>query len=128
MKTTIKKAVTKDISVEEVSKIIVEQYFPDLECYDTKEDFIWYVRDELEQYNPTEEEIESVCKIVVPLLIKKQDEYFQSFRQEELDLLSDRKSIIEWIKSVNSVGDVGFILTPEEILDEILKNGTKDRS
>jgi len=62
--------------------------------------------------------------------IKKEfDKKVNKLRQEEIDQLKDRKSILDLIKnSFNDwpdEGEVGYILSEEEILDLILKNGNK---
>ena len=62
--------------------------------------------------------------------IKKEfDKRFDKIRQEEIDYLKDRKSILNWIESVKcefpDVGEVGYILSKEEILNLILQNGNK---
>ena len=48
---------------------------------------------------------------------------------EEIDQLKDRKSILDWIESLQyefpDEGDVGYILSKEEILDLIIRNGNK---
>ena len=48
--------------------------------------------------------------------------------QKEIDQLKDRKSILKWIGSYDwyDEGDVGYILSREEILDLILQNGNKE--
>lgn len=49
-------------------------------------------------------------------------------RQEEIKQLEDRKSILNWIDNLidwPDEGEVGYILSKEEILDLILQNGNK---
>lgn len=62
--------------------------------------------------------------------IKKEfDEDVNKTRQEEINQLKDRKSILNWIKSTNcdfpDEGEIGYMLSEEEILDLILQNGNK---
>jgi len=62
--------------------------------------------------------------------IKKEfDKKVNELRQEEADQLKDKKSILNWIENSfddwPNEGEVGYILSEEEILDLILKNGNK---
>lgn len=62
--------------------------------------------------------------------IKKEfDKKVNELRQEEADQLKDRKSILNWIENLFNdwpdEGEVGYILSKEEVLDLILKNGNK---
>lgn len=62
--------------------------------------------------------------------IKKEfDEEVNKLRQKETNQLKDRKSILNWIKSTQydfpDEGEVGYMLSKEEILDLILQNGNK---
>mgnify|MGYP006908909826 CR=1 FL=1 len=60
--------------------------------------------------------------------IKKEfDKRVNKLHQEEIDQLKDRKSILNWIESFTDDwperGEVGYMLSKEEILDLILENG-----
>ena len=62
--------------------------------------------------------------------IKKEfDKKVNKLRQEESVQLKDRKSILKWIETLNNdlpfEGEVGYVLSKEEILDLILQNGNK---
>ena len=62
--------------------------------------------------------------------IKKEfDIMVNNLREEESDQLKDRKSILNWIESSfdnwPDEGEVGYLLSKEEILDLILQNGNK---
>ena len=61
--------------------------------------------------------------------IKKEfDKRVNELRQEEINQLKDKKSILNWIENLNDwpyEGDVGYILSKEEILNLILENGNK---
>ena len=62
--------------------------------------------------------------------IKKEfDKRVNEIRQEETDQLKDRKSILNLIENLcddwPNEGEVGYILSKEEILDLILQNGNK---
>ena len=62
--------------------------------------------------------------------IKKEfDEEVNRLRQKETNQLKDRKSILNWIESTQydfpDEGEVGYMLSEEEILDLILQNGNK---
>jgi hypothetical protein len=62
--------------------------------------------------------------------IKKEfSEKVNKIRQEETDQLKDRKSILNWIENIQygypDEGEVGYMLSKEEILDLIIQNGNK---
>ena len=61
--------------------------------------------------------------------IKKEfDKEVSKLKKEETDQLKDRESILNWIENLNDwpdEGDVGYLLSKEEILDLILQNGNK---
>ena len=63
--------------------------------------------------------------------IKKEfDRRVNILRQKEINKLKDKESILKWIKislidDWPDEGDVGYILSEEEILDLILENGRK---
>ena len=60
---------------------------------------------------------------------KEYDEKVIELRQEEIDQLKDRKSILNFIENLcddwPDEGVVGYILSREEILDLIIQNGNK---
>jgi len=61
--------------------------------------------------------------------IKKEfDKRVNELRQEEINQLKDKKSILNWIENLNDwpyEGEVGYLLSKEEILDLILQNRNK---
>lgn len=78
------------------------------------------------------EEFQEISDEEISLLrieIKKEfDKRVNELRQEEAVRLKDRKSILNWINNLidwPNYGEVGYILSKEEILDLILQNGNK---
>lgn len=74
----------------------------------------------------TEEDKERIWKLIVEESNKK----FNKARESEAELLKDRKSILNFITdsidtSYKDEGELGYLLSPEEILDIILENGKK---
>ena len=64
--------------------------------------------------------------------IKKEfNKKVNELRQKEIIQLKDRNSILKWIENINEdgywkdEGEVGYILSKEEIFDLILQNGNK---
>ena len=64
--------------------------------------------------------------------IKKEfNEKINELRQKEIDQLKDRNSILKWIENIiednywQDEGEVGYMLSKEEILDLIIQNGNK---
>ena len=125
----MKKEITKwttsieDITVEEA----VNEFFDGDWDPRSWEDTESYINSYIEEF----QEISNKEKDFLKSEIKKGfDEKVNEFRQEEIDQLKDRKSILEWIK--NSIqneypgeGEVGYMFSEEEILDLILQNGNK---
>ena len=64
--------------------------------------------------------------------IKKEfSEKVNELRKKEIGQLKDRNSILKWIENIiednywQDEGEIGYILSKEEILDLILQNGNK---
>ena len=113
MKIRIFKGCWEDISIEDILK----NDFLDINLFDIEDDVDNIIRDNL---SGTNEEIEKVRKDLI--------ERSYRLRQEEIDaelsIFSNRKKILNWIKSVLEYSDI-YILSEERILEEILKNSNK---
>lgn len=75
-----------------------------------------------EDYEFTDEEERQIlesCK-------KRFDLEYEEAREKELKTLSNREEVLNWIDSFDrdetDEGDIGYVLSPETILDTILKN------
>lgn len=86
----------------------------------------FYIEDSFIEISEKEKEL---LKIEIE---KEFDKRVNKIRQEEVDQLKDRKSILNWIESIiqydypnEGEGEVGYMLSKEEILDLILQNGNK---
>lgn len=90
------------------------------------EDTCEYVDSYIENFNEISDKEEDLLRQEIK---KEFDKRVNKLRQEETDQLKDRKSILEWIESLFNdwadEGEVGYILSKEEILDLILQNGNK---
>jgi len=124
----MKKEITKwttfveDIAMEEA----VNEFFDgdwDPRSWEDTEQYIDSYTEEFDEISDKEEDL-------LRQEIKK--EFYKrvnKLRQEEIDQLEDRKSILDWIKNTQydypDEGEVGYMLSKEEILDLILQNGNK---
>lgn len=90
-----------------------------------------YTCESIDSYIEEFKEISDEEKDILREEIKKEfSNRVNEFRQEEIDQLKDKKSILNWIESMREYlnldeGDVGYLLSKEEILDLILQNGNK---
>ena len=119
-------------SIEEVVNEFLDDYFD----YDT----LLYLKDNLEyevityfedeDIDYSEKEKESFIKLVN----EKIDENINNIREPEIKSLSNRKSIHKWLSGLLDsmrklddieYGDVGFLLSIDDIIDLIVKNGNK---
>ena len=127
--TTIERtAISKDITVEEaVEKYMNEEFNLDewLEGDYSRDDLEYFFDDFTEI---SEEEMEEIYNRILEEVHK----YITSSKEKEKALLSDRKTILNWIDDViqfyyggPNEGELGYSLSNEEILDLILKNGNK---
>ena len=124
MKKETKKLVTfiEDVTLEEV----VNEFFDgdwDPRSWEDTESYI-------DSYIKEFKEISDKEKDLLRVEIKKEfDKKVNEIRQEEYVQLKDRKSILKWIETLNDdfpfEGEVGYMLSKEEILDLILQNGNK---
>lgn len=112
----------EDISMEEA----VDEFFDG--DWDPKswEDTETYIDSYIEEFQEISDKEADHLKAEIK---KEFDEDVNKIRQEEINQLKDRKSILNWIKSTQydfpDEGEVGYMLSEEEILDLILQNGNK---
>ena len=112
----------EDVTVEEA----VSEFFDgDWDPRDWKE-----TESCIDSYIEEFKEISGKEKDLLRSEIKKEyDEKVIELRQEEIDQLKDRESILEWLGNScddwPDEGEVGYMLSKEEILDLILQNGNK---
>lgn len=124
MKKEITKWITsiEDIDIEEA----VNEFFDgdwDPESWENTEEYIDSYIEEFKEISDKEaDHLKAEIK-------KEFDEKVNELRQEEADQLKDRKYILNWIENLFNdwpdEGEVGYILSKEEILDLILQNGNK---
>ena len=84
----------------------------------------------IDSYIEEFKEISDEEKDILREEIKKEFNYrVDELRQEEIDQLKDKKSILNWIENLYNdwpnEGEVGYLLSKEEILNLILQNGNK---
>lgn len=128
-KRTVTKTVTEEVEVP-VNEV-VEELFENND-WDPKN---WdYTLDNFEDYfdysdyeDVSEEDKDEVLKKAKEVF----DEKVEKLKKEELNKLSTRQRIMQFISNAIDdscyleEGQIGYTLTTEEILDEILKNGNK---
>jgi len=121
----------EECSIEEVVNDFLD-YWNDDELEDVKDNLEYEITNyfEEEDIKYSEEEKESFIKLVK----EKIDEKINSIKESEIKQLSNRKSIHEWLsESLDymrsnidiDAGDVGFLLSVDEIIDLIIENGQK---
>ena len=102
---------------------ILEDYIIDirLSLEDNIEDFVDYAN---ANYEVPKENL-------APILPKLEERYNKERKKSldyELENLKDRESISDWLEDIIDYpyeGDVGYILSIDEIIDLIIKNGNK---
>lgn len=125
----MKHRVIKEVFEEAPIEVIADEFFDgdwdptdwdyNLDCIDS------YIYDELREVTDGEKDS------LIEAIKQRFDKELSESKQEEINQLKDRKSILNWIKfyvnndEAKEDGDVGFILSPEEILDLIVANGNK---
>ena len=105
---------------------IVSSVFLNIEQYPSWDDTEEEIEIELDSknYELSEEEKEEVIAACKERFNLDLEEY----RKEEIEQLSSRKKIISWLKNLTindnwlEPGDVGYLLSIEEIVDLIYKN------
>ena len=124
MKKEITKFITsiEDITMEEaVSKFFDGDWNP--KDWLETEEYIYSYIDEFDEISDKEKDL-------LKSEIKKEfDKEVNRLRQEEIDKLKNRKSILNFIESTYAdwpdEGEVGYLLSAEEILDLFLQNSNK---
>ena len=122
----------EECSIEEVANDFLDDYYAD-ELEDLKDNLEYEVTTyfEEEDIEYSEEEKKSFTKLVK----EKVDEKVNSIKESEIKQLSNRKSIHEWVSELLDYmrsnaemdpGDVGFLLSVDEIIDLIAQNGNKE--
>lgn len=121
----------EEYSMEEVADDFLDYYY-ESELEDLKKNLEYEITDYLvkEDIKYSEEEKGSLIKLVK----EKIDEKLNNIREPEIKSLSNRKSIHKWlsglldsIRKLDDIeyGDVGFLLSVDDIIDLIVKNGNK---
>ena len=122
----------EESSIEEVADDFLNHYY-ESELKDLKKNLEYEINTYLveEDIKHSEEEKESFIKLVK----EKIDENINNMKEPEIKRLSNRKSIHKWlselldyIRSLEDIepSDVGFLLSVDEIIDLITKNGNKE--
>ena len=122
----------EEYSMEEVANDFLDYYY-ESELEDLKDNLEYEITDYLveEDIKHSEEEKESLIKLVK----EKIDEKINNIREPEIKSLSNRKSIHKWLsglldsmRKLDDIesGDVGFLLSVDDIIDLIVKNGNKE--
>ena len=124
----MKKEITKwttsieDISIEEAVNEFFDGDWDPENWEDTEPNIDSYIED----FNEISDKEADHLKVEIK---KEFDKKINELRQEEADQLKDRKSILNWIENLfndwPNEGEVGYMLSKEEVLDLILKNGNK---
>lgn len=121
----------EEYSIEEVANDFLDYYY-ESELEDLKSNLEYEITDYLvkEDIKYSEEEKGSLIKLVK----EKIDEKLNNMREPEIRSLSNRKSIHKWLSGLLDsmrklddieYGDVGFLLSVDEIIDLIIQNGNK---
>lgn len=122
----------KEYSMEEVANEFLD-YYCESELEDLKYNLEYEITDYLveEDIKYSEEEKGSLIKLVK----EKIDEKLNNIREPEIKSLSNRKSIHKWLSGLLDsmrklddieYGDVGFLLSVDDIIDLIVQNGNKE--
>ena len=105
-----------------INEFLIDDWISDNEFWaDAIKDYDYFWED----YDLTEEDKERISELI-KIEVKKEVE---KGKEEEKNLLKDRENILEFITdSINEYpveGEIGYLLSSEEILDTILENGRK---
>lgn len=122
----------EEYSMEEVANEFLDYYY-ESELEDLKYNLEYEITDYLveEDIKYSEEEKGSLIKLVK----EKIDEKLNNIREPEIKSLSNRKSIHKWLSGLLDsmrklddieYGDVGFLLSVDDIIDLIIQNGNKE--
>jgi len=124
MKKEITKWITsiEDIAIEEAVNEFFDGDWEPRSWEDTESCIDSYI----EEFSEISDKEEDLLRTEIK---KEFDKMVNNLCQEESGLLKDRKSILNWIESLSDnwpdEGEVGYLLSKEEILDLILQNGNK---
>jgi len=125
MKKEVQKWVSsiEEIAIEEAVNEFFDGDWDPRDWEETETNIGSYIEEKFSEISDKEEDL-------LRSEIKKEfDKEVSELKKEETDQLKDRKSILKWIRNScddwPNVGEVGYILSEEEILDLILKNGNK---
>lgn len=121
----------EEYSMEEVADDFLDHYY-ESELEGLKKNLEYEINTYLvaEDIKHSKEEKESFIKLVK----EKIDKNINNIREPEIKSLSNRKSIYKWLsglldsmRKLDDIesGDVGFLLSVDEIIDLITKNGNK---
>ena len=121
----------EEYSIEEAANDFLDHYY-ESELEDIKSNLEYKINTYLvaEDIKHSEEEKGSLIKLVK----EKIDEKLNNMREPEIKSLSNRKSIHKWLSGLLDsmrklddieYGDVGFLLSVDDIIDLIVKNGNK---
>ena len=130
----VKKLETTDITMDDAVKLFMEYLRDDEELseyngWDPEEVIDENIPDNLE-FDSLEEEKEFREKLI-PFVEKAIEESVSVGKEDEIEQLSDRILIRNWIETKMEQGfdiepgDIGYFLTTDEIIDLIIKNGNK---
>lgn len=112
-----------DITLEDMAKEIIDNY-PIYEWADMikdRDEILNTIEYEVDE-EITDDEKENLLKLIISEITPK----LEKQKKEELSFFNNRKNIIETLEdwlSYSGYRDDYYILSTEEILDEIIKNG-----
>ena len=125
MKKETRKWITsiEDVTMEEAVNEFFDGDWDPKSWEDTEEYIDSYIEEDFQEISDKEaDHLKAEIK-------KEFDRRVNKIRQEEIDQLKDRKSILSWIEDMQydwpDEGEVGYMLSKEEILDLILQNSNK---
>lgn len=120
----------EEYSMEEIADDFLDHYY-ESELEGLKKNLEYKINTYLvaEDIKHSEEEKESFIKLVK----EKIDENINNIKEPEIKRLSNRKSIHKWLSELLDYmrediepSYVGFLLSVDEIIDLIIKNGNKE--
>ena len=116
--------VTEEVSLEDTVNDFFDGDWDPRDWDETKSCLDAYIDEEFEEISNKE------AALLSEEIKKEFDKRVSELKQEEIDQLKDRKSILDLLdyylcSGFPNMGEVGFLLSNEEILDLILQNGNK---
>ena len=126
MKKEITKWITsiEDIAIEEAVNEFFDGDWEPRSWEDTESCIDSYI----EEFSEISDKEADLLKVEIK---KEFNERVNELRQKEIAKLKDRNSILKWIENIiednywQDEGEVGYMLSKEEILDLIIQNGNK---